>query len=365
METQAITEEWKILLKFLPRGWEERAFELGALTRRRKISDPETLLRVLLIHLADGKSLRTTSAYAEETGVCSVNDVSLIHRLRSSSRWFRWMAVELFKELKGDWISPHLINKYRIRLVDGTVVCEPGSTGTDWRIHYSFLLNGFHCDFFNITSPKVAETLQRYPVEKDDLLIGDRVYCHRYGIKHVLSHGGHVLLRFHSTNLPLYKRNGKPFPVLKHLRTLGETDAGDWDVWFKDPDNGQLVKGRICSLRKSKEAIEKDKKNIRKYASKKQKKLKPETLEFAEYHTIFTTVNRHNFNKEELLLLYRGRWQVELVFKRLKGIVGIGSLPKTNEDSCIAWLYGKLLLAMLVERLYQEAEFFSPWGYPL
>ena len=73
-------------------------------------------------------------------------------------------------------------------------------------------------------------------------------------------------------------------------------------------------------------------------------------MEYAEYVILFTTVNRHRFKAEELLTLYRGRWQIELVFKRLKGIVGIGHLPKHNPESCIAWLQGKMFVALLVDR---------------
>ena len=102
------------------------------------------------------------------------------------------------------------------------------------------------------------------------------------------------------------------------------------------------------------------KKQLRRVAAKKGRKLRPETLEHAEYVTLFTTTNRHNFKGEDILSLYRGRWQIELVFKRLKSIVGIGHLPKHKPESCVAWLYGKMVVALLAERLYQEAEFFSP-----
>jgi len=126
-----------------------------------------------------------------------------------------------------------------------------------------------------------------------------------------------------------------------------------------------MIKGRLCAIRKTKEAIELAKKKLRTKASKQGRQLRPETLEYAEYVIIFTTMNRHIFQGEEILHLYRGRWRIELVFKRLKSIIGIGHLPKYNPESCIAWLYGKMFVALLVERLYQEAEFFSPWGYPL
>jgi hypothetical protein len=54
-----------------------------------------------------------------------------------------------------------------------------------------------------------------------------------------------------------------------------------------------------------------------------------------------------------------------LAFKRLKSILSCGQLPKHVAASCRAWLHGKLLVALLVERLMVHAETLSPWGYPL
>jgi hypothetical protein len=364
METKITRENWEILKTFLPKGWEKEAANLGALVRKRKIHSPAILLRVLLIHFAGGKSLRTTATYAKEANICSINDVALLHRLKASTEWLRWMCIEIYKDLKGTELPSKLLNKYRIRLVDGSSISEPGSTGTDWRIHYCFQLNTLKCDSFKITTPKEGETLYRYSVSKNDLMVGDRAYCSRKGIVYTLKHGGHVLIRFHSTNLPLYNRQGKPFPVLDWLRTLKDNAVGDWDVWFKSPEDKRLIKGRLISILKSEEAIEKALKKLRRNASKKGHKLKPETLEHAKYVSLFTTVNRHGFKGNNLLSLYRSRWQIELVFKRLKGIIALGHLPKYNEESSMAWLYGKMLVALLTERLYQEAEFISPWGYP-
>jgi hypothetical protein len=366
MNAPPIEDDWNILKRFLPTDWANKARQLGALQRKRKIDSPEILLRVLLIHLADGKSLRTTAAYAQEINLCDVNDVTLLHRLRGSEEWFRWIAYELLQDLRGPAVPEQMKRRrFRIRLVDGTSISEPGSTGTDWRIHYCLRFETLRCDTFRVTAPRVVEDFQRYPVEPDDLLIGDRAYCKRKGITHVLTHRGQVLVRFHSNNLPLFTRRATPFAVLDHLRALSDGQAGDWDVWFRDPYDEHLVKGRLCALRKSQKAIELAHKHLRRMASKKGKKLRPETLEYAEYVILFTTVNRHNFTGEEILSLYRGRWQIELVFKRLKGILGLGHLPKHHPESCVAWLYGKLIVALLVERLYQEAELFSPWGYPL
>ena len=358
-------DDWEILLNFLPAGWAEKATELGALARKRKIVSAETLLRLLLIHLADGKSLRTTAAYSHEVELCDVNDVALLHRLRASESWFRWMSQMIVKNLKSPALQETLGQKFRVRIVDSTVINEPGSTGSDWRVHYCLQLPNLQCDTFTITSTDVGEDFQRYSVEQGDLLIADRAYCKRAGICHVLGNGGDLLVRFHSSNLPLFSYKGKPIEPLKYLRTLEAGKHGDWNVWLRSPVDNRLVKGRLCGIRKSKEAIELARKRLRTKASRQQRQLRAETLEHAEYVSLFTTANRFSLKAEDILNLYRGRWQIELVFKRLKGIIGVGNLPMQNPESSIAWLQGKLFVALLVERLHQEAEFFSPWGYPL
>jgi len=84
-----IDENWKFLLQFLPQGWEQKARELGALTRQRKIMSAEILLRILLIHLADSCSMRETVVRAKESQLADISDVALFKRLKASAEWLR------------------------------------------------------------------------------------------------------------------------------------------------------------------------------------------------------------------------------------------------------------------------------------
>jgi hypothetical protein len=43
----------------------------------------------------------------------------------------------------------------------------------------------------------------------------------------------------------------------------------------------------------------------------------------------------------------------------------LGHLPKYDEESAKAWLYGKLFVALLTEKLIHHACAVSPWGYLL
>ena len=80
---------------------------------------------------------------------------------------------------------------------------------------------------------------------------------------------------------------------------------------------------------------------------------------------VFTTFPEDEFSDTDVLEWYRLRWQIELVFKRFKQIAQLGHLPKHDDDSAKAWLYGKLFVALTTEKLVSYAESFSPWGYDM
>jgi len=53
------------------------------------------------------------------------------------------------------------------------------------------------------------------------------------------------------------------------------------------------------------------------------------------------------------------------VFKRLKSLMALGHLRKTDDRSARAWIHGKLFVAFVLEALLRHGESFFPWGYPL
>ena len=75
----------------------------------------------------------------------------------------------------------------------------------------------------------------------------------------------------------------------------------------------------------------------------------------AKYVVLFTTVPEDEWTDSGVLAWYRTRWQVEWVYKRFKSLAQLGSLPKYHEGSAKTWLYGKLLAALLVQKLISHA----------
>ncbi len=360
----AFDANWKLLLQFLPDGWEDKAQELGAITRRRKIVSAEVLLRVLLIHLADGCSMRETVVRAREVELLNISDVALLKRLKSSSEWLRWLSVHLAEQVHGPIQKPCWLQDFNVRLVDASVITEPGSTGSDWRLHYSIELFDLSCDHFQITDQTVGESFRNFPVAQGDLLIGDRGYGRIAGMNYVAEQGGHFLVRLSNKAFKMMKNEREEFNLLDHFRALDYGEIGDFDVFYR-VSKDQLNPIRLCVIKKSPERAERSKKEVIQKAIKKQKSIDEETLELHEYVFVATSLARDVMAPEEVMSLYRMRWQVELAFKRLKSILGLGHLPKTDPDSAKAWLHGKMVVALLTAAIVERGRLFSPWGYPL
>jgi Transposase DDE domain len=363
---ERLDEDWALVRSLLPQGWELKARELGALRRGRGIADAATLLRVLLIHLAQGCGLRETAVRAHEGGLASVSDVAILKRLKGCAEWFKWMAEGLrqkwlpeFPAATAAWAGR------RVRLVDGTMVSEPGDTGSQWRLHYAIGLPALNCDEVIITSPHEGETLKRFSVAAGDILIGDRGYAHPAGIAHVVARKGDVIIRTNLVTLPLYDAKGVRLEPLQHLRTLRVGRCGHWPVWVRNDkrsnDKG-LIAGRLCAVKKSAAAAHKARQRVLRESQRGGSEVRPETLEAADYVFVFTTLP-NTVTPQTVMELYRGRWQIELAFKRLKSLVQLGHLKKHDALAARAWLQGKLLVAFLLDALLETAERISPWGY--
>jgi hypothetical protein len=365
-QEKPVGEDWELLKSFLPPNWRVLARRTDALKGLRQDKSEENCLRTLLIHLACGYSLRETVVRAREAHLAELSDVALLKRLRKSEQWLYELCRSLFEEANLATDQPALGR--RIRLVDATHVKEPGKTGSVWRIHYSLGWPSLRCDYFKLSASRGAgngESLRHLPVKAGDCLLADRGYSTASGIHEVTSQKADVILRLNPQGVRILTPEGLLFPWVERLQTVtrpGQVEQCNVLV----PLAGQPpVKGRLCVVRKSEQATRLAQKKLRRKASKNGLALEPQTLLYAGYVLVFTTLAEAAFSAHTILEWYRLRWQIELVFKRFKQIARLGHLPKSDPASARAWLYGKLLVALLTEKLIAHAKTISPWGYQL
>lgn len=359
-EVASIERDWGVVTTMLPSDWQSKAKELGAVRRLRGFASVEAMLRVMLIHLADGCSLRETAVRARAGDLADVSDVALLKRLRGCGPWFQWMIQEMAANMSLSVAPNDLLAGRPVRLIDGSVVCEPGATGSTWRLHYALNLRTLSCDEVHVTEAKEGESLTRFSIHAGDVVMADRGFTNRRGVRHVVRHSADVVLRMNLTNLPLEDSQGQPLALLPRLRTLAIGQAADWSACMRD-DEG-VIAVRVCAYKKTLAQALAAQEAIRREATKKHREVKPETMEAAGYVIVLTTLTQPS--AETIMEFYRRRWQIELAFKRLKSLLQLGHLKKIDKDGAKAWLQGKLLVACLIETLILTAERFSPWGYP-
>ena len=164
-------------------------------------------------------------------------------------------------------------------------------------------------------------------------------------------------------NVPIETRGGKRLDVVSLLGSLGQGEVGDWDVILRD----RKVKYdlRLIAIKRSKSATEKERKKILQESKYKGWKLDPRTLKSAEYILLITDMPRETLSAFQVLELYRFRWQIELVFKRLKSILQINNIRAKDPLLARTYIFSKIIGALIIEELTGKALSFFPWGFRL
>ena len=234
-----------------PAGWEALAAESGALKGLRKDKSPENLLRVLLLHLGSGHSLRETVARARSAGLADLTPAALMKRLAKAGPWLHRLCRALFAE-RGLATPDSPGGGFEVLLVDAMTVKEPGRTGSLRRVHYSVRLPSLACDHFRVTAaegPGTGASFRQFPVARGDHLIGGRGYATAAGLGHVVRAGGHAMVRVNTGSLRLAGPDGRRFDLLESVGSLGPTRTGPVPGTWRRPATARPLRSRGGSAR--------------------------------------------------------------------------------------------------------------------
>jgi Transposase DDE domain len=356
MEDIRLNEDWLVLKSFLPSGLEELARESKALTRRREIRSGEDLLRLALVYADEFSSLRSVSAWAKESGLARLSDVAVLKRLRCSGEFLRRVASLLIEPAPG---TGHM---HRLRLLDATAISRQRSASTDFRVHLGYDVESGQISGVELTDVSGGEKLTRLAIRQGEVIVGDMAYNGRKEIWEVLEKGAHVLVRTHPRLCSLLDEEGRKVDLMELAASLKPGEILDKTVQTKRLGKVPSVSGRLLIVKASPRSAEKDVKKRRRSAQRNGRKTTQAQLETSHYIFLFTSLNSEQAEAGPLLEAYRLRWQIEMLYKRMKGIVTLGELKPQDKLLCESVILSKLILMLLIQKM--EAAFF-PWGYPL
>jgi hypothetical protein len=341
--------KWPKLVTGLPAAvdLEASARQCGALKRRRKIRDAESLLRVVMTNAVGHLSLRDTAAWATLQGV-QLSNPAVLKRLKRSASWLAYLVAQVLAERMPAQVQAGA--GYRLRLIDATTISAPGSHGTDWRLHVAYDLEEMRISEVELTDGRGSESLTRFDLKPGELAIADRGYARAPDLAEVEAKGADYIVRTGWNATRLRTETGGDFDLLAAVRDMTEHTAREFQLTIAlDRSEKQLLPVRLVALRKSDAEAEASIRRARKESRRHGKTPQRETLEAAKYVFLLTSLASDDVSAEEILVLYRLRWQIELLFKRLKSLLHIDELPNKHPHAARCWILANLLAALLLE----------------
>ncbi len=357
MDRRFVDEDWKYLCQYLPEDLCELAKATGTVKRWRNVKNGEELLRLILAYAMEDLSLRSTAAWSTQTAL-ELKDTSVLHRLRQAPPFLERVLAHLLTQRLRAEAAPGPV----FRIHDATVLSIPGSEGTDWRLHAVYDPAQCCLRRVEITDPQGGERLDRDRPQPGDIVCGDRGLAHARGIHAVTAAGAQVLLRMHWQNIRLHDAQGQAVDM---DQTLKRADIGDAGTMVYLPLEGKLpVSARLLIRPLPPEAANRNRQRLRRNAAKKGRTPSATALRLAGYFCVLTTLPESLASADVVLELYRVRWQIELFFKRCKGLLHFDHLRAFDPHLVRTYCLAKLIEVALLQCLHEEAIAFSPWGVP-
>jgi hypothetical protein len=353
-----LTDQFSQLLARLPAGLDldRLAAERGALARRREIKTGSALLRLALARGPGGLSLRETAAWAGLVGLAQLSNPAVKYRLDQAGGFLEAVVEHLLAAKAG--IGAPCWRGRSLRLADGTSLSQPGSLGTDWRVHAVFDLGRGGFSDLQLTDARGAECLSRGQPVAGEVRIADRYFARAQALRAFRAASDNkadFIVRLRWNALRLRQTDGGRFDLIATLRALPPGELPQEVAVQVDPGrHAAPLPLRLVLLRKPPQAAEAARSALQRYASRKQKQLDPRTLVAAEFMMLATSLPAEDYPADQVLAAYRLRWQIELAFKRLKSLLHIDQLPTLTPDGSRSWLYAHLVMALLCDDLSQD-----------
>jgi hypothetical protein len=285
------------------------------------------------------------------SGETTMSKVAVFKRIQNSGDWLQWMSTNIYRRAGLLIEKPGWLKARDVLLIDGSKDESGGQDRQCYMLHYSMDLFTLSAREFLITDGKTGEKLTNFKkLGKQDLVLADRAYGTLRGIARLKECGAGYAVRLRGRAFNIYDEKGREIDLAREFSGLISGKYGEITGWCGI--NGGKEPVRVCALRKSAINEWKGKQRLRERGTP----VSALREEYNKYIIVITSLGKE-VTAEQILDLYRARWQIEIAFKRLKSIFNYNGMPARKPENIKTWFYGKLLLAALCEALVNTGRF--------
>ena len=341
-DLQEVLKKWnKKILPFLPKWLDDLARQTGAIQRKRGIGSATDLLKILFLYACSNFSFRILAAASCALGISNISDTAWRKHFSKSASFLH----EILHSMLSSFLPKADISTFgkikNVLLVDASVVRQNGKKQEQQRIHTCYSLNKNRMYEIKVTDKHTAESLTHFSLKKDDLVIADAGYGTAHNYIYAREKQADVILRITPKNFCLYDADNNKISLVQLLKKAEENHKEMIDIFGYCKYRTKTAFVRIIAGKLPKEEAEKARKRKKSTASRKQNQITEDTLFCAGWIVVVTSLGIE-YCGEEIIHLYKSRWQVELLFKRFKQNFSITTLKagSTNyaETEVLLWL---------------------------
>jgi IS4 transposase len=301
----------------LPADLEMQARVHKAWSRKRGVSSVSDLLRALFVYACCQYSFRELGMWAVLKGIGSLSERAWRKRLGQSRDWIAWLLTErLGIHQRPAWLP---LGVGRVRIVDATRWKTPAGTGDDVRLHQSYDLATGKMDQVQLTDRHQAESLSHFTLAEGDLMVTDAGYPVPSSVEVTQRNKSQLLQRTTASHLHLENEQGQTIILKEQVRGQRGDSLKQIQGWVRLPKSGERTQVRLLCYRLPEEQAKKARdRKAAKLRKKHGRKYNHELVWWASWVLLVTTTDEAVWSGQDLIYLYRARWQIELLFKRIK-----------------------------------------------
>lgn len=345
------------ILPFLPDGLEEAAAQSGVLQRKRGIHSVYDLLKIFFLYACSQLSFRILPAAACALGIASVSDTALRKKFAKSAPFLHEVLHAMLKKWNLSPIENLPDRVKNVLLVDASIVRQTGIDQEQERIHLCYSLNQNRMKQIKVTDHHTAESLSHFEFRKGDLVMGDTGYGTAQNFIYAQEQKADVILRINPGSFCLYDADGEKKSLVSLLKQADEQGCLIMDISGFCRYQKKTGFVRVIAEKLPEEQAREARKRKQKKASKNQSKIKQDTLFCAGWVVVITTLGAE-YSGEEILYLYRCRWQVELLFKRFKQSFCITTAKAGSKQYAETMILLQLIIWIITEQQVYMCECF-------